>query len=80
MQLGMAEGTVVTASTAVDDGVIRQVRGLTLRTYAIPRGAAGGYYPELNPLIPLWHHAKESKVPAAKSIPIRLSIEPISDR
>jgi len=80
MQLGMAEGTVVTASTAVDDGVIRQVRGLTLRTYAIPRGAAGGYYPELNPLIPLWHHAKESKVPAAKSIPIRLSIEPIPER
>jgi hypothetical protein len=31
-----------------------------------------GYYPECNPLIPLWHHAKDSKVPAAKSIAIRI--------
>jgi hypothetical protein len=26
--------------------------------------------PECNPLLPLWHPAAESKVPAAKSIPI----------
>jgi hypothetical protein len=32
-----------------------------------------GYYPECNPLIPLYHHAKSSLVPAAKSIPVRLS-------
>ena len=38
--------------------------------YDIPRGCVAGYYPECNPLIPLWHHAKESKVPAAKAIPI----------
>ena len=31
-----------------------------------------GYYPELNALIPLWHHAKESKVPAAKAIEVLL--------
>jgi hypothetical protein len=31
-----------------------------------------GYYPECNPLIPLYHHAKKSLVPAAKSIPVRL--------
>jgi anaerobic selenocysteine-containing dehydrogenase len=29
-------------------------------------GCIAGYFPECNPLIPLWHHAKESKVPAAK--------------
>ncbi|WP_255220986.1 hypothetical protein [Herbaspirillum rubrisubalbicans] len=36
--------------------------------------------PELNALIPLFHHARGSKVPAAKSIPIRLmaqSSEPV---
>ena len=26
--------------------------------------------PECNPLLPLWHYAKESKVPGAKSIPV----------
>ncbi len=71
--LGFSDGAVVTASTAVDDGVERAVSGLAIRAYDLPRGAVGGYYPELNPLIPLWHHAKDSHVPAAKSIPIRLS-------
>ena len=28
--------------------------------------------PECNPLIPLWHYAEESFVPAAKAIPVRL--------
>jgi hypothetical protein len=30
------------------------------------------YHPECNSLIPLWHYADESKVPAAKSIPVRI--------
>ena len=71
-RLGFLPGDRLTASCAVDDGVERTVGGLTLKPYAIPQGAVAGYFPELNPLIPLWHHAKESKVPAAKSIPIRL--------
>jgi hypothetical protein len=50
----------------------RGVKQALLRAYSIQPGAAGGYYPELNVLIPLWHHAKESHVPAARSIPIRL--------
>jgi hypothetical protein len=33
-----------------------------------------GYYPECNPLIPLWHHAEGSFVLAAKAIPIRLQV------
>ena len=42
-------------------------------TYDLPRGCCVGYYPECNPLLPLWHYAEGSKVPAAKSIPIRVS-------
>ena len=42
----------------------------------MPRGCVGGYYPELNPLMPLWHHARGSQVPAAKSVPIRLRSMP----
>jgi hypothetical protein len=31
-----------------------------------------GYFPECNPLVPLAHHAEGSKVPAFKSVPVRL--------
>ncbi len=70
-QLGFRDGDLVVASTVADDAV-REVRGLRLTSYDIPRGCVAGYYPECNPLIPLWHCAQESQVPAAKSIPIRI--------
>jgi molybdopterin-dependent oxidoreductase alpha subunit len=69
--LGFRDGDIVVARTVADD-VVREVYGLRLTSYDIPRGCVAGYYPECNPLIPLWHHAKDSQVPAAKSIPIRL--------
>lgn len=71
-RLGFAVGDRVTAFTVASDGVPRSVEGLRVTTYDIPKGCAAGYYPECNPLIPLWHHAEGSQVPAAKSIPIRL--------
>ena len=71
-RLGLEEGAMVAAETVTDDGITRRVEGLSVRRYGLPAGSVGGYYPELNALIPLWHHAKESKVPAAKSIPIRV--------
>jgi len=74
-RLGLRDGDRVTARTVTTDGVERRVHGLRVTAYDIPPGCAGGYYPELNPLIPLWHHAKDSKVPAAKSIPIRVGKE-----
>ncbi len=40
--------------------------------YDIPRKSIAGYYPECNNLIPLWHFAEGSKVPAAKSVPVRI--------
>jgi len=69
---GLAQGDVVSLRTATDDGVERRVDGLAIVPYDVPAGAIAGYYPECNPLIPLWHHAKESKVPAAKSIDVIL--------
>jgi len=61
-------------SVAHDDAEVhRSVAGLRVTNYDIPRGCAAGYYPECNPLIPLWHHAEGSFVPAAKAIPIRLA-------
>lgn len=40
--------------------------------YNIPRHSIAGYYPECNVLIPLSHHAEGAKVPAAKSVPVRI--------
>lgn len=71
-RLGLAEGDLVCAQTAVDDGHTRQVGGLRVVAYDIPPGCVGGYFPECNPLVPLAHHAQGSQVPASKAIPIRL--------
>ena len=40
--------------------------------YDIPIGCIGGYYPECNVLMPIWHYAIGSKTPAAKTIPVTL--------
>jgi hypothetical protein len=74
--LNLRDGELVRADCAADDGVERQVAGLKVVEYPLPQGCVAGYFPECNPLIPLWHHARESKVPAAKSIPVRLSRMP----
>jgi anaerobic selenocysteine-containing dehydrogenase len=71
-RLGFAEGDIVRAETPTDDGVERSVDGLRIVEYSIPVGCIAGYYPECNPLIPMWHYAKESMVPAAKAIDVRL--------
>jgi molybdopterin-dependent oxidoreductase alpha subunit len=71
-RLALADGDAVTATTVSDDGLPREVHDLRVKVHDIPRGCVAGYYPECNPLIPLSHHARESKVPAAKAIPIRV--------
>ena len=72
-RLGLRDGQQVSLKTAVDDGVLRAVDGLRVVAYDIPAGCCAGYYPECNPLVPLWHHAVGSDVPAAKSIPVRIA-------
>jgi len=71
-RFGLKEGEMVGLTTAVDDGVERSVEGLRVVAYDIPEGCIARYYPECNPLLPLWHHAEKSKTPAAKSIPVRI--------
>jgi molybdopterin-dependent oxidoreductase alpha subunit len=68
----LKEGQKVTLQTIADDGIDRRLGGLEIKAYDIPEGCIGGYYPECNVLLPLWHYAKESKVPGAKSIPVRI--------
>jgi molybdopterin-dependent oxidoreductase alpha subunit len=70
--LGLAVGEKVTLESAAQDGVARALPGLQVAPYEIPRGCLAGYYPECNVLMPLWHCADHSKVPAAKSLPVRI--------
>jgi len=71
--IGVAQGDLVTLSTDASDGVERRLGDLQVVAYDIPRKSIAGYYPECNGLIPLWHFAEGSKVPAAKSIPVRIA-------
>ncbi|HWB48394.1 MAG TPA: FdhF/YdeP family oxidoreductase [Stellaceae bacterium] len=71
-RLALGEGDRVTLVTAAADGVDRRLGGLTIVAYDIPEGCCAGYYPECNVLVPLWHHAERAKVPAAKSVPVRI--------
>jgi molybdopterin-dependent oxidoreductase alpha subunit len=70
-RLGLREGEEVEMRTDATDAV-RAMGGFRVTPYDIPAGCVGAYYPEANALLPLWHHAERSKVPAAKSIPIRM--------
>jgi len=69
---GLHEGQEVCLESDAGDGTPRQVDGLRVTAFALPRACVGGYYPELNPLIPLWYHDEESKTPAAKGVPVRI--------
>lgn len=73
VRLGLHEGQEVALESNADDGIPRRVEGLRVTSFAIPRGNCAGYYPELNPLVPLWHHEKKAHVPAAKSVPVRIA-------
>lgn len=69
---GLEPNARVALETISDDGVKRRIEGLTILDYPMPRGAVAGYYPELNPLLPLDHCDRISGTPAAKSIPVRV--------
>lgn len=72
LKMGLSDGDTVALESDAEDGVERVVGGLRAVEYNIPAGCLGGYYPELNALIPLEHHALESHVPAGKSVPVRI--------
>ena len=69
---GLAKEQVIGLQTIYDDGHMRMVSGLTVLDYPLPRGAVAGYYPELNPLIPIEFVDFLSGTPAAKSVPVRV--------
>jgi molybdopterin-dependent oxidoreductase alpha subunit len=71
---GITAGALVEIEALADDGQRRVVRGFEVLPYNIPQGSVGAYYPEVNPLLPLAHHDRKSKTPAAKSIPVLVKL------
>lgn len=69
---GLVPGEKVSLATISKDGKSRTVNELTVLEYAMPRGSIAGYYPELNPLLPLDYYDRISGTPAAKSIPVKI--------
>lgn len=50
------------------DGVERIAQNFRLVPYNIPKGSIGGYYPELNVLVPLHSYGEGSFTPTSKSV------------
>ncbi len=51
----------------------RVVRGFSVVAYDIPVGDCCGYFPELNPLVPLESRARESHTPTSKAVMVTLT-------
>lgn len=69
---GLAAGDEVVLETITTDGVHRTVSGLKVRPYRLPDGCCGAYYPEANPLVPLYARDPKSGTPSYKAIPVRI--------
>ncbi|WP_460451165.1 FdhF/YdeP family oxidoreductase [Alsobacter sp. SYSU BS001988] len=69
---GLRPGQRVDLHGDAGDGAARKVADLEVVPFDLPEGCVAGYYPELNPLVPLWLHDAKSKTPAYKSVPVRV--------
>ena len=54
---------------------VRTVNNFQLVPYEIPEGCLAGYFPELNPLVPLESFADKSKTPTSKSVVVTLEAQ-----
>ena len=70
---GLADGERVDIATLSADGVERTLRGFRLIAYDFPAGSCAAYYPETNPLVPLYAHDPQSFTPSSKGVPVRIA-------
>ncbi len=68
----LRDGDEISLISDAGDGVHREVPGLVVTPFDLPDGCVGGYFPEMNVLVPLWYHDKMSKTPASKGVPVRI--------
>lgn len=55
-------------------GRLRRVEQFLAIPYDLPRTAVAGYFPELNPLVPISLTAAISNTPCSKSVPVRVTV------
>jgi molybdopterin-dependent oxidoreductase alpha subunit len=53
-----------------EDGIERVLRGFKVVEYQLPDGCCGAYYPEANPLVPLYAYDPKCRTPSYKSVPV----------
>ncbi len=70
-KLSLSKLEVVNVSSHYD-GVERNAYKFLIVPYDIPEGNLAGYFPELNPLVPINHYADQSQTPISKSIKVRI--------
>jgi formate dehydrogenase major subunit len=58
--------------TLSSDGIERVIRDFKVVAYRMPDGCCAAYYPEANPLLPLYAYDPLSGTPSAKAIPVVL--------
>lgn len=69
---GLQDGDRVDLITQSTDGIERRVRNFRVVGYSFPDGCCAAYYPETNPLVPLYAYDPLSFTPSSKAIPIRI--------
>lgn len=70
---GLKFGDRVDIRTVSRDGIERVLRRFKVVPYLVPEGCCGAYYPEANPLIPLYARDPDSGTPSSKAVPVRLT-------
>ncbi len=69
---GLEFGDRVDIQTVSSDGIERVLRRFKVIVYDMPEGCCGAYYPEANPLMPLYARDPVAGTPSSKAIPVRL--------
>jgi molybdopterin-dependent oxidoreductase alpha subunit len=80
LKRGLKPDDRVDLVTASSDGLARVVRNFRVVEYKFPDGCCAAYYPETNPLVPLYGRDARSHTPSSKAVPIRLVLSGSGNR
>jgi len=69
---GLHPGERVNIVALSADGIERIIRSFKVVEYSLPDGCCGAYYPEVNPLVPLYAFDPNSRTPSYKSVPVKV--------
>jgi molybdopterin-dependent oxidoreductase alpha subunit len=70
---GLEFGDRVDIRTVSSDGIERILRHFKVIVWHMPEGCCGAYYPEANPLVPLYARDPVSGTPSSKAVPVTIT-------